>query len=371
MRPLQHKCPTLCGNKEEKERRQTIRCQRIHPNTGYLFHLMYAYITKGRPNRGLLRLRQRAQTIITHGTGVYAMPLLLPTQAATKTTEGNPVYIYQLAAIALLPVPSDTDIIFFTVASGIQQRSLTVRSASVRVTRHADGLHVEHHTGAIIFGACFHGELRTLADTANTTSPPTTIRPRNISFTVGARIDLHLTKRLAELPFDRALEYGLRTQALGLWMAFGGMHPQDILHIVTQEFHRYIYSIGRADTHAKHQNTNHAPELKQVQLDTAHHSHPQHLPLIPLATQPPHWVPEDTPYTDRDKQYHYPTPIQQLATRLGHPANTKLLRRVGDSFPTPIQYAALRPDSLPAHLQKLRLQLALEQLPLLTRYYRW
>ena len=136
---------------------------------------MYAYITQERPNRGLPRLRQLAQTIITHRTGLYAMPLLLPTQAATKTTEGNPVYIYQLATIALLPVPSDTDISFFTVASGIQQRSLTVGCASVRVTRRANGLHVEHHSGVIIFGACFHGELRTLANTTNTTPQPTTI----------------------------------------------------------------------------------------------------------------------------------------------------------------------------------------------------
>ena len=42
MRPLQHKCPTLRGDKDDKERRQTITCLKFHPNTGYLFHLMYA-----------------------------------------------------------------------------------------------------------------------------------------------------------------------------------------------------------------------------------------------------------------------------------------------------------------------------------------
>ena len=42
MRPLQHKCPALRGEKEDKERRQTITCQKFHRNTGYLFHLMYA-----------------------------------------------------------------------------------------------------------------------------------------------------------------------------------------------------------------------------------------------------------------------------------------------------------------------------------------
>ena len=41
-RPLQHKCPTLRGDKEDKERRQTITRQKFHPNTGYLLHLMYA-----------------------------------------------------------------------------------------------------------------------------------------------------------------------------------------------------------------------------------------------------------------------------------------------------------------------------------------
>ena len=82
-------------------------------------------------------------------------------------------------------------------------------------------------------------------------------------------------------------------------------------------------------------------------------------------------MPEDTPYTDQDKQYHYPTPIHQLATTLGHPGNTEFLLRLEDSVHTPLYYSALRPDSLPAHLQKPRLQLALEQLPLLTRYHRW
>ena len=54
MRPLQHKCTTLPGEKEGKERRQTITCQKFHPYPGYLFHLMYAYIRQGRPDRGLL-----------------------------------------------------------------------------------------------------------------------------------------------------------------------------------------------------------------------------------------------------------------------------------------------------------------------------
>ena len=132
---------------------------------------------------------------------------------------------------------------------------------------------MEHHTGATIFGASSHGELRTMADAVTATPPPTTTQPRNIWVVVDATVDIHLTRRLADLPLHKALESGLTTQALGLWMAFKGMHPQDALHIVKQESHRYAYGNGRADTQAKHQNTNHTPGLERVRLDTPHHSH--------------------------------------------------------------------------------------------------
>ena len=291
----------------------------------------------------------------------YCNPLKSPPEPP-KGTPSTTITPQQLPA----PIPSNIDIIYFTDASGTQQRTPTVGCASLRITRHADGLHVEHHTGATIFGASSDGELRTLADAVTATPPPATIQRRNIWVFVDATVDIHLTRRLANLPLHRALECGLTRQALVLWMALRGMHPQDALHIVKQESHRYTYGNGRADTHAKHQCTSHTPGLEHVRPDTPHHRHLQHLPLIPLAIQPPQWMPEDTPYTDRDKQYHYPTPIQQLATTLGHPANTELLRRLEDSVHSPLYYSALCPESLPAHLQKPRLQLALEQLPLLT-----
>ena len=237
MRPLQHKYPTLCGDQDDKERRQTIMCQMFHPNTGYLFHLMYAYITQGRPDRGLSRLTPQARAIITQGIGVYGMPLLQPTQITTRTAQGSPVYIYHSTAIARLPVPSDTDIIYFTDASGTQQSTPTVSCASVRITRRADGLHMDQHTGATIFGASSPGELRTLADALTATPPPATIRFRNIWVVVDVTVNINLTKRLADLPSHRALEFGLTTQALGLWMAFRGMHPQDALYIIKQESH--------------------------------------------------------------------------------------------------------------------------------------
>ena len=103
---------------------------------------------------------------------------------------------------------------------------------------------MEHDTETTIFGASSHGKLRTLADTVNATRPPTTIQPRNIWVVVDGTVDIHLTKRLAALPLHRALESGLTAQALGLWMAFRGMHPEDALHIVKEESHRYTYGNG-------------------------------------------------------------------------------------------------------------------------------
>ena len=64
-------------------------------------------------------------------------------------------------------------------------------------------------------------------------------------------------------------------------------------------------------------------------------------------------------------------PIQQLVTTLGHLANKELLQRLGDSVRTPLYYSAFRPDSLPAHLKKCRIHLALEQHAFHSRYYRW
>ena len=68
-----------------------------------------------------------------------------------------------------------------------------------------------HHTGATIFGASSHGELRTLADAVTATPPPTTIRPRNMWVVLDAMVNIHLTRRLADLPLHKALESVLTT----------------------------------------------------------------------------------------------------------------------------------------------------------------
>ena len=248
---------------------------------------MYPYITQGHPDRGLLRLIPRPQTIITERIGVNATPLLQPTQTTTRTANGTPIYIYHPTAIAGLPYPATLTSSTSLTHPAPSNAPPPVGCVSVRITWRLDGLHVGHHTGATILGASSHGKLRTLADAVTATPPCTTIRPRNIWVVLDATVDIHLNKRLADLPLHRALESGLTTQVLGLWMAFRGMRPQDALHIVKQESHNYTYGNGRADTHAKHQNTNHTPGLEQVQLDSTTQPPAAPTPDTPSHTAPP------------------------------------------------------------------------------------
>ena len=371
MRPIQHKCPTLRGDKDDKERRQTITCQKFDPNTGYLFHLMYVYSAQGRPDRGLLRLTPRAQVIITQGIGVYAAPLLQPTQITTRTAGGKPVYVYHPTAIARLPIPSDTDIIYFTDASGTQQRTPTVGCAIVRISRRADGLHVEHHTGATILGGSSHGELRTLADAVTATPPPATIQPHNISVVVDAMVDIHLTRRLADMPLLRALESGLTTQVLGLWMAFRGMHPRTpytssnrnhtATHTATDaqtripntrasatgqgsNMYDWIpHTTATCNTYPRyprpHNPPNGCPRTRRTQIETSSTTTPH-----PSSSWPPHWATRRTPNSSNASK-----------TTSTPPSTTPPYARTASqhTYKTP------------------RLHLALEQLPLLTRYHQW
>ena len=366
MLPLEHKCPTLRGDTDDKERQQTITCQQFHPNTGYLFHLMYAYITQGRRDRGLLRLTPRAQAIITHGIGVYAAPLLQATQVTTRTAQGNPVYVYHPTAIARLPIPSDTDIILFTDTSGTQQRTRTVGFASVRITLHADGLHVEHHTGATIFGASSHGKLRTLADAVTATPPPAMIRPCNISVVVDTTVDIHLTRRLADRPFNKALKSGLTITSVWTMDGFQGhASPGRPTHRQTGVTRLNIRQWTRG-------HAGHTPEHEQhPRARTPMTGHPT--PQPPAAPTPDtlgHTAPRMDTRGHAVRRSRQAVPLPHTHPAAGHHTGPPSEHRTP---PTPRRLRPhtpllLRPtsDSLRAHIQKPRLQLALEQLPLLT-----
>ena len=223
-----------------------------------------------------------------------------PHKPPPETLKGTPytsITSQQLPAYPYQATPTSSTSLTHPAPSSAPPRSSVPPCASPG----AQTASTRSTTGATIFRASSHGELSTPADAVTATPRPTPIQLRNILVVVDATADIHLTKRLADPPLHRALKSGLTTQALGLWMAFRGMHPQDALQIVNQEPHPYTYGNGRTDTHAKHQNTNPTPELENVRLDAPHQSHLQHLPPIPSATHPPHWIPEDKLYRDRHK----------------------------------------------------------------------
>ena len=346
MRPLQHQCPTLRGDKDDKERRQTITCQKFHPNTGYLFHLVYAYITQGRPDRGLLRLTPRAQAIITQGIGVYAAPLLQPTQITARTAQGNPIYVYHPTAIARLPIPSDTDIIYFTDASGTQQRTPTVGCASVRITRHAEGLHVEHHTGATIFGASCHG--------------PAPQHP-------GSR-GRHGQHPPHQAPCRPAPAHGTRVRphhtSVGTIDGLQGHAPPG--RPTHSQTGVTLLRIGQWMRRHAGQTPEHQPHPRARTRATGHPT-PQ-APAAPAPDTPGHTAPRMDARGHAVHRSRQAVPLPHTHPATGHYTGPPSEHRTP---PTPLYYSALRPDSLPAHLQKPRLQLALEQLPLLTQYHRW
>ena len=82
-------------------------------------------------------------------------------------------------------------------------------------------------------------------------------------------------------------------------------------------------------------------------------------------------MPEDPPYTSHDRAFHYPNPIQLLARVHGDTDSRAHIQELQEKLTVPLYYSALLPACIPAHLQKQRIQLLREQLPLLTRVARW
>ena len=140
--------------------------------------------------------------------------------------------------------------------------------------------------------------------------------------------------------------------------------------IVKQESHRHQYGNGKVDNKAVHQRTSHLPTLQVPDLGQ-NHTHLQHIPPEPEPHRTPDWVPEDAPYTSHDRGYHYPNRIEHLARVLGDTNSRAHIQDLQEKLQVPLYHSALRPANVPAHLQKRRIQLLREQLPLLTRVARW
>ena len=80
-------------------------------------------------------------------------------------------------------------------------------------------LHQRHLTGATIFGASSHGELKTLTivvDAVNDTHQAPRDQTHHVWVVVDAAVDFQIVRRLALQPLHKATDSSLGTQALHL-----------------------------------------------------------------------------------------------------------------------------------------------------------
>ena len=266
-----------------------------------------------------------------------------------------------------LPRPDNHNTIIFADASGTT--SLTPAAGGAALELEVDTtnqLHQRHLTGATIFGASSHGELKTLAivvDAVNDTNQKPRDQTHHVWVVVDAAVDFQIV--------HKATDSSLGTQALHLWTALKRLPKHVVLHLVKQESHRYSLCNGHIDLHAHNQLAEHMPDGEDPPLRDHMHTHLQHLPPIPRPGEPPAWVPDDRIYNNTGGVYHYPQPIHTMAHIRGSQADSALLSRLQHEMRTALYFSALDPSLIPVHLQTRSAQLLLEQLPLLDRVARW
>ena len=232
-------------------------------------------------------------------------------------------------------------------------------------------LHQHHLTGATIFGASSHRELKTLAvivDAVNDTHQQPRDHAHHVLAVVDAAVDFQIVRKLAPQPLHKATDSSVGTQALHLWAALRRLPEHVVSHLVKQESHRYSLGKGHIDLHAHNQLAEHMPDGEDPPLQDHMHTH---LPPIPHPGEPPAWVPDDGIYNDTGRAYHYPQPIRTRAHIRGSQADNTLMNHLQHKLQTGLYFSALDPSLMPVHLQTRRAQLLLEQLPLLDRVAHW
>ena len=55
--------------------KQTLTCHDLNPDTAYILHYIYSYLTQGQPEQGLIASSPGAKHIISTEIGVYATPV--------------------------------------------------------------------------------------------------------------------------------------------------------------------------------------------------------------------------------------------------------------------------------------------------------
>ena len=318
-----------------------------------------------------------ATEIIRQGVGVYATRRL---QTATTTPwatteQGARIHAYQPTTPCRLPYPDDHNTVIFADASGTTSLTPAAEGAAFELRRDATGRLRQHHlTGATIFGASSHGELKRMAvivDTVNDTHQQPRDHAHHVWVVVDTAVDFQIVRKLARRPLHKATDSSLGTHALHLWAALRRLPKHIVLHLVKQESHRYSLGNRHIDLHAHNQLAEHMPNGEDPPLQDHMHMHLQHLPPIPHPGEPPAWVPDDRFYNDTGRAYQYPQPIRTMAHLRGSQADNTLMNHLQHKLQTALYFSALDPSLMPVHLQTRRAQLLLQQLPLLDRVARW
>ena len=281
---------------------------------------MYGYLTQGHEgNKDYAVMNPAATEIIRQGVGVYATrrPQPATTKPWATTEQGARAHAYQPTTPCRLPCPEDHNTVIFVDASGTMSLTPAAGGAALKLqTDAAGGLHQHHLTGANIFGASSHGELKTLAiivDAVNDTHQQPRDHAHHVWVVVDAAVDFQIIRKLARQPLYKATDSGLGTQALHLWAALRHLPKHVVLYLVKQESHRYSLGKGHIHLRAHNQLAEHMPDGEDPPLQENMHTHLQHLPPIPHAAEPPAWVPDDRIYNDTGQAYNYPQPIRTMA----------------------------------------------------------
>ena len=361
---LHHSCHT------PEHGTQTLACRDLIPDTAYIFHYIYSYLTQGQPDQGLIAMFPEAKHIISKGVGVYATPILQPTTPVPDLTRGLAIYAYLPMNPCRLPQSSPAPLFFFTDASGEPALTHITRGATLQLTHTEGHYHMDHHTGHTTYGASSHGELGAMAAAIAKIAahlPADLPYIVQVWFVVDATVDTHLLLRIARRPLNKATATSLGTQALLLWKALRSLPPCVQLQIVKQESHRHQYGNAKVYIQAVHQRTKHLPTLHVSDL-SRNHTHLHHIPPKPEPHRTPDWVREDAPYTSNERAYHYPNPIQHLTRVLRNTDSRAHIQELQEKLQAPLYHSALRPANVPAHPEKRPIQLLREQLPFLPRF---
>ena len=156
--PVKHRCSRV-------QDWQIIEWTTFHPQKAYLLQYVYGYLTQGHEeNNDYARMNPAATEIIHQGIGVYATQRLQPatTTPWATTEQGARVHAYQSTTPCRLPCPDTHNTVIFVNASGTTVLTPAASSPALELRTDAAGrLHQNHLTGATIFGASSHRELKT------------------------------------------------------------------------------------------------------------------------------------------------------------------------------------------------------------------